>query len=467
MTRSCDVAIIGAGFAGLAAAEILAADGLKVRILDENAHVGGQLLRKPAVQPSGSGRFELDGIRRSGLRLLARVTRHALTVSTGTQVLGIFPENRILTEDPRGRVSELKADFVICAPGAREKFIPFKGWTLPGVISTGAAQILIKGSGVLPAAVTVIGGLGPLQFVLAREISSHGGRVPAVLDQSAVTEKIKALRLLPRHGLTLLEGVRILGLLRLAGIPIRSGWRIIEAKGRGHLEAVVAARCNRDGHVITGTESVYPTSCLAVGYGFVPNIELPLQAGCTADYRPERGGWVVRVDDSQETSLPNVFAAGEATGIAGARKSFIEGRICGWAILEKLGRAVPQSRRRLDRLARERRHELNYGAFLNAMCRGGSGGATAIPDETVICRCEDVRMADIRRRIAEGFHTPAALKKACRCGMGNCQGRVCGPILHDILAAEAGVAAQAFGPASIRAPIKTVRLGALADSDLS
>jgi len=461
MSRTCDVAIVGAGFAGLAAAEVLARNGLEIRVFDENPHVGGQLLRRPGGTSHGSGGFEFDGIKRSGLRLVDRVTRRGVKVHSGTQVLGLFPENTLLMEDKDGRVSEISARCVLCAAGARETYLPFKGWTLPGVISTGSAQILIKSSGMLPAKETLIGGLGPLLFVLAREISRHGGRVLAVLDHAGLSERIRFLRMLPRDLPKLLDGAWIMALLALSGIRVRSRMRILEANGKSRLESVVAARAARNGEIISGTEIRYPTECLAVGFGFAPSIELLLQAGCAAEHVPERGGWVVRTNEFLETSLENMFAAGEVTGIAGARKSMIEGRIAGLAILERLGRPAPGAPQLQQGLARQRRHQLRYGAVLNRMCRLPGDWARNMPEETIICRCEDVRMADIRKALADGFITPGALRKACRCGLGNCQGRICSPILRDILAAE--TEHGRISAPSVRPPVKVVRLGALAE----
>jgi bacterioferritin-associated ferredoxin len=171
---------------------------------------------------------------------------------------------------------------------------------------------------------------------------------------------------------------------------------------------------------------------------------------------------VARVGDHLETSVDNVFAAGEVTGIAGARKSMIEGRIAGLAIRERLGRPAPGTPRLLQDLARERRSELRYGAVLNRMCRLPEDWVKSIPEETIICRCEDVRMADIRKAMADGFVTPGALRRACRCGLGNCQGRICGPIIRDILEAETKSEPGRIGTPSVRPPIKAVRLGALA-----
>jgi NADPH-dependent 2,4-dienoyl-CoA reductase/sulfur reductase-like enzyme/bacterioferritin-associated ferredoxin len=463
MSRTCDVAIVGAGFAGLAAADALTCKGLDIRVFDENPCVGGQLLRKPGRTSHGTGAFEFDGIKGSGLRLVGRVARRGVKVNTGTQVLGLFPGNILLVEGGDGRVSEITAKCVLCATGARETYLPFKGWTLPGVISTGSAQILIKSSGMLPAKETLIGGLGPLQFVLAREIVRCGGKVLAVLDHGGVAEKIRLVRMLPQNLPKLLDGAWIMGLLAFSGTRVRSRMHILEARGKTRLESVVAARVSGGGKIFSGTEIRYRTECLAVGFGFAPNVELLLQAGCAAEHVPEWGGWVVRVGDLLETSLENVFAAGEVTGIAGARKSMIEGRIAGLAILERLGCPAPGAPQLQQGLARKRRNELRYGTALNRMCRSPEDWVRSMPDETIICRCEDVRMADIRRAMADGFVTPGALRKACRCGLGNCQGRICSPILRDILAAETEHG-QISAP-SVRPPVKLVRLGALAENN--
>jgi NAD(P)H-nitrite reductase large subunit len=163
------------------------------------------------------------------------------------------------------------------------------------------------------------------------------------------------------------------------------------------------------------------------------------------------------------TSVPGTYAAGETTGIAGAGKSYIEGQIAAWDILFKLGRVDRQ--RHQDRtlpLARQRRQQVRYGMFLNRLCRIEPECYADIPDETIICRCEEITMGEIRRQLNNGFVTMNGLKKATRCGMGNCQGRTCGPILFDIISAFTQGPPTLVGCASARAPIKTVSLGALA-----
>jgi NADPH-dependent 2,4-dienoyl-CoA reductase/sulfur reductase-like enzyme len=461
MIRSCDIAVVGAGFAGLAAAETLAGSGLDVRIIDENPRAGGQLLRTFPGVSMKAGKLEFDGIKRAGFRILRSLSRMPAEIIGGAQALGIFPGNMLVVQTEPESILELKARFIVIAAGAREKFLPFPGWTLPGVISTGAAQILMKSSGILPAAETLVGGLGPLPFALAGEIALNGGRVTAVLDHSTLSRKLALLRTLPHQILKLLDGARLMADLLTAGIPVRSGVKILEARGRKQLESVAAAETDRTGAPIPGTERVYPAECLAVGFGFAPNIELALQCGCAADYLPESGGWSVRVNDGMETTVENVFAAGEVTGIAGARKSLIEGRIAGLSILEKLGYPRTGRMERRNDLLIRRRREQEYGKVLNALCKIPSDWVKAIPGETVVCRCEDLRMRDIRKALSDGFDTPNALKRRTRCGMGNCQGRICGPVVIDLLTAERG-GAFPTDPPSIRFPVKPAGIAGLA-----
>jgi NADPH-dependent 2,4-dienoyl-CoA reductase/sulfur reductase-like enzyme len=396
---------------------------------------------------------------------MARLAHRGVAILQGVQVLGIFPENRLLVNRADGRVLEMAARCIVCASGARERFIPFPGWTLPGVIAAGAAQILLKTSGMLPAATTLVGGTGPLPLLLARQLVAHGGRVKALLNHSPPPAVSHALRMLPRHAGKLAEGAWLTASLALAGVPIHFNRRIVEATGRGRLEAVTVARVDRQGGVVRGSLEKIQADGLAVGFGFTPNIELLQQAGCEAVYRADRGGWVVRTDRRLETSVADLFAAGEVTGIAGGVKSFIEGRLCGLSILDRLGMAAKAAASAAERrrLLRQRDHELTFGALVNRLCRVPAHWVAAIPDDTLICRCEDVRMGDLRQRLGQGFDTPGALKKATRCGMGICQGRICGGIVADILdALAADQALYRRQSPSIRSPVKPVLLGALA-----
>jgi D-hydroxyproline dehydrogenase subunit alpha len=463
MKHRYHVIIVGSGLAGLAAADILSRYGIHILAIDDNAHMGGQLLRKLRHTAAAGKRFEPDRLKRQGARLAARIKKGNVQVLNGAQVLGIYPEHSLLVEDSRGHVSEYRADALILATGARERQLPFKGWTLPGVMSTGAAQVLIKSSGILPGRKTLIGGCGPLMLVLAAEILANRGEVLAVLDQSSTLMKLKAVTAGPAIWPKLLEGATYLARLAAARVSMKQGMRIVEARGRNQLEAVVVAGVDADGRIVPGTERIYPTDTLAVGYGFSPNIELPQQAGCAIKYSEAMGGWFVDVRETMITTVDDIYAVGETTGIAGAAKSFVEGRIAAWDILKKRGvldRQTYESKARP--LMRQRSRQVQYGRFLNHLCRLQPGCYADIPDETVICRCEEITMGTIRSQLNNNFTTMNGIKKATRSGMGNCQGRTCGPIIFDILSAHSHRSSDEIRCTSARAPVKTVTLGALA-----
>ncbi len=464
MHKRHPVIIVGSGPAGIAAADLLARHGLAIFMIDDNPRMGGQLLRTLSPAASGHRRFEPDRLKTRGLRMARQLVRHPrVHLLQSAQVLGIYPERTVLVEQPDGRLCEHQADTIVVAAGARERHLPFKGWTLPGVISTGAAQILMKSSGILPGRSTLIGGCGPLMLVLAAEIAARGGCVRALLDQSPMSRKIGAFLAGPAVWPKILEGAVCILRLAAGRVPVKQGLRIVEARGARHLEAVVAARTDADGRIRPGTERTYPAETLAVGHGFAPNIELPQQAGCALSYDVDKGGWVVDVDPAMATSVPGIYAAGETTGIAGAGKSFVEGRIAAWDILFKTGRVdLRECERRVGPLQRRRQQQVRYGRFLNRLCRVPPACYADIADETLICRCEEITMGEIRGRLRQGFATLNGIKRATRCTMGNCQGRTCGPILSDIIGMFTTMPPEAAGCPSMRAPLKPVALGALA-----
>ena len=469
MENRYEVVIVGAGLAGLAAADVLAHRGLSVLVVDENPHSGGQLLR---TSP-GKKKFSPDGMKKRGLALVNAVKQYGSDAKSGielvsqAQVMGIFKENSgySLQILDGGKIHEPRCESILLATGARERYLPFKGWTLPGVISLGAAQILMKGSGVLPAASTLIAGTSPLQMALAAEILSNGGRVSAILDENPRRESLNFLPLLlgrgaVTHWAKALEGAWYTA--RLSRVPHHYRRRIKEALGDGELEAVVTVKTDAQGRAIAGTEKTYATRALAVGCGFVPNGELAVQAGCRMVYGA--GGWVLDGDDRLESSCPGIFGAGEITGVAGGKKSFIEGRLAGLSLVERLGAYGAGEKLELNweqrRLIRARRVQEDYGRFLNRLCRLPRAAWAEIPDSTVICRCEGVTMGTLRQRVAQGFNTATALKRSTRTGMGRCQGRICSPMIQDIL----GVLAPEFDLAgshpSLRAPVKNSPIGA-------
>jgi NADPH-dependent 2,4-dienoyl-CoA reductase/sulfur reductase-like enzyme len=240
--RHADVVVVGAGLAGLAAADALGGRGLGVLVLDDNRRPGGQYLRGGR----GAGRSWLDRVAHRGLKLAERVPGSGVEVASRAEVLGIEPGFRLLVADENGEITTIRCDRLLLATGARERFVPFKGWTLPGVISTGAVQILIKQSGVLPAGETVVAGAGPFLSAVARDIQKSGGRVPAVLDEMRFSARVPAPALVAGHFAEFARGAAMLA--RAREIASRFGlerWNAFVAGFSARHERFSGARCSR------------------------------------------------------------------------------------------------------------------------------------------------------------------------------------------------------------------------------
>ncbi len=467
MRDSCRVIVVGAGPAGLAAAERLAGEGIRALVLDEGPVPGGKFLALPPGADAVSRRC-LHPLRRLGESLLERLREAGTEIACGSQVLGMFggPPHRVVIDSGRGKIREVEGDLVILATGARERFLPFRGWELPGVMATGAIQLLLKQSAMIPTGPILVGGSGPLPLAVAAQIAAAGSVVSAVFDLGAPKRSLGLLRYVPRQPVQALKAAWYVISLLARGIPLRHRVRILEARGRRGLETVVSARVDGRGNPLPGTEREERADVLAVGFGLVPNIELAAQAGCRLVHEPALGGWIVAVDDEMQTSVPAVYAVGESSGIGGAEKAFVEGRMAAEAVLHRLER-IPErvylSRRKA--LAGKRRRTLEYARWINGLSQVPEPYYAGLADETLVCRCEGVTLGAVRKEIQRGATSVNAVKRATRSTMGDCQGRLCAPIIMDLLATFAGPGAFPGASPSVRFPVKPVTLEALAAAE--
>lgn len=458
--KTIDIVIVGGGFSGVLAAKILAAHALDVLLVDENIKLGGQFLRS---HPDQTAAESLSRLKRFGLQSIKALDEKRIRIMTRTEVLGITAEREMLIRQVGQKLFTVKPQVVLLATGAREKYIPFKGWTLPGVISTGATQILLKSSGVLPANKILIGGAGIFPYAVASEILMHNGQVIGILDQNRLAEKMAFAPGFFHEKSKIGEGIRYLARLIVRRTPVRFGVRIMEARGEKRLEEVLTVKVDRNGRRLPGSEKVYPCDCLAVGYGFVANIELAQLAGCRLEYDASQGGWIVGVTEDLETSVDGIFAAGEITGIAGATKSITEGKLAALTILFKLGKIRRDAIMAQSAvLKKARKHHCRFGSYFNRLHKIPQEMIRSIADETIVCRCEDITMGEIKTAVSSGSVTPDVLKKTVRTGMGICQGRTCSPMIQAVMAAHSGTPADQLSPLSVRTPLKAVPLKDLA-----
>ncbi|WP_030862996.1 NAD(P)/FAD-dependent oxidoreductase [Streptomyces sp. NRRL F-2747] len=444
-TAPPDLAIVGAGPAGLAAAVTAAGLGLHVTLLDAGERPGGQYYRHPAP---GLGAARPEALhhgwsafagREAALRAHAEAGRIAYLPAH--HVWAVVPNgddwtlHAVAGTGPDEAAATVHARAVLLATGSYERQLPFPGWTLPGVIGAGGAQAMLKSGLVLPGRRVVVAGSGPLLLAVAGSLAAAGARVPAVAEAAAYTAYAGHLPALLRNPGKLGEAATYGSALLHRHIRLLTRHAVTEAHGTERVEAVTVARLDRDWRPVPGTARRIPCDALAVGHGLVPQLELATGLGCAT--RPTADGAVaLALDAEQRTSVAGIWSAGETGGIGGAQLALLEGEIAAHAIA---GRAVPAV------LARRRARLRAFAEAMGAAHRPGDGWTGWLRDDTDVCRCEEVPAGRIREAVAElGARDARTVKLLTRSGMGWCQGRMCGPAV----AALAG-----DGPASDRRPL--------------
>lgn len=458
MTR-VDLLIVGAGPAGMAAAVRARQVGLDVLVVDDHAAPGGQIWRSietvPAARSAILGKAYQDG---KGLADAFRAS--GAKYVPGGQVWQIEPGFRAFITRER-QACTIEARSVILATGAQERPVPFPGWTLPGVMTVGAAQILLKSSGQIPSGPIWVAGSGPLPLLYLVQLLRAGGRVAGYLDTTPTGRRRAALPHAPkalRAASDLLKGLAWLGLLRKSGVPIIRHVADVEAMGSERMEAI-RYRTQK------GKERTVPAEVLLVHEGIVPSIHAALALGCAVEWREDQDCYAPVLDKWGESSLAGVFVAGDGAGVAGAKAAVLRGELAALRAAAKLGRMSELAAERTAApLRRKLERELALRPFLDAMFKPRPE-VFAPSDDTIVCRCEEVTAGHIRSIAAAGRPGPNQVKAFTRAGMGPCQGRQCGYTVARILAAAEGRPVKDVGFYRIRPPLKPVTLGELASLD--
>jgi NADPH-dependent 2,4-dienoyl-CoA reductase/sulfur reductase-like enzyme len=416
MTSRFDVLVVGAGPAGIAAAVRAAEEGCKVAMVDGNLRAGGQIWR--GCQEEGT-RGKADG---DAGEWMGRLSRTSVQRFFGWRIFDA-PAHKTLRAARDPEAAELQFESLVIATGARERFLPFPGWTLPNVVGAGALQALVKAGLPIEGKRVVIAGTGPLLIAVAAYLRRSGAEIVALCEQAPMKSLLRFGAGLMRQPGKPVDAVRYSWQLR--GVRLRTSSWPTAALGEERVERVVL----NDGGRLVEVKADY----LACGFHLVPNCELALLLGCALD------GSYVRVDEFQRTSVPDLYSAGETTGIGGVEAALVEGQIAGLAAAgapEKTAslRKKRNATRRFTRL-------LDRTYVLNPELR-----RLAAP-ETIVCRCEDVSMEAVRTHASW-----RAAKLQSRVGMGSCQGRICGAACEFLFG---------WGMESVRPPIQPTPVGSL------
>lgn len=458
MSGEYDVAIIGAGPAGMGAAIEASQAGLSTVLLDEQPEPGGQIYRAiERVAREFPARLSLLGEDyAAGLDLVREFLASNIDYRPSTTVWQVEDAHRVLVSGGSGAY-ELRAKEIVVATGAMERPMPLPGWTLPGVMTAGAAQVLLKSSGSVPAGRVVMIGSGPLLLLLAEQLLKAGTTIAAILETTAVGAYFKSSRHLfsalraPEY---LAKGMRMMRAIRAAGVPVHRAYDWIELSGD---ERVREVAFNREGR----SERV-AADVVLLHQGVVPNANLGLALRCEHRWNQDQRAFLPSTNLWGQSSIANVHFAGDCAGIEGAQCAALTGRLAALNVALRLGKFLGLERARRSRLLR-RSLEQNrrIRPFLEGLYRPTDRNVIPERDDVIVCRCEEVNAGEIRRIVAQGCAGPNQMKAFARCGMGPCQGRLCGLTVTELIAAERGKPPQEIGYYRIRPPIKPLSLGDL------
>jgi D-hydroxyproline dehydrogenase subunit alpha len=472
MSETYELAVIGAGPAGLEAAITAAEAGVKTVLIDNFPQAGGQYY-KPL--PASFTASKKTGVEKEGEILVQMIDGLPVTRLYNALTWGIFKEESgpgwlitLYGPDAPKQVHALK---LILASGAYDMPVAFPGWTLPGVITCGAALILLKNQRVAPFKRVLLTGTGPLLLSGAANLIEAGVQVVGVCESNRLKPGVIL------YGPTMLgewhrleEGAGYISKLIRGKAPYKIGWSVVEAHGKEHVEEAVIAKMSEGGIPIPGTQQTVQVDTVVCGYGLTPNNGLARMIGCKLEYHPHKGGWTPWRDETMQTSLPGVYMAGDCAGIGGAENSRLEGRIAGMAAALETGHINKQKAaefygRIKSNLAKQRR----FGKLLGDLFTAQPGLISLAHDDTIICRCEEISLGEVKAAVAAGARTIGEVKMVTRVGMGNCQGRMCehsvvNAIIQELVNENA--TAETVGTYTIRPPLQPLPIGFLAEAGL-
>jgi thioredoxin reductase len=445
MSKLYDVAILGAGPGGMSAALELANRNLSIVVLDRKATPGGQIYRdvsnSPLQDTSALGKEYEDGAELVRSFEAANIER-----IQGADVWHVGEDGTILFSLD-GQTKSLGAKEIILSPGAMERPFPIPGWQLPGVMSAGSAQVMLKSDGLVKDG-AIFAGCGPLLYLIVAQYIRLGVSVKALVDTTQAGSYLKASRLvggaLAKRSY-IAKGLSLIAEIKRAGIPIHKGAKDLRILGKDKAQGVSFLRKGKN--ITLDADHVF------LHQGVLPNLNMTKALGLEHHWSKTQLCWTPTLDQWSQSSIPHIAVVGDAAGILGADAARATGRVAARKVLCNLGLL---SREELENTSRadlsEIKDQQKFRAFLDVLYEPYEGHRIPEDPDCLVCRCEEQTVAQLREGFEQGAQDPNALKSQTRCGMGPCQGRQCGHTVSELLAKWRYESVEEVGYYRLRSP---------------
>ncbi len=469
MMEKTELIVIGAGPGGIQTAITASQLGMDVILLDSQRVVGGQYFKQVPEE------FTFDDTsyhHRQASSLFMELQNTKVRIYSNALVWGIFhnPKTNLWQVTVQGEncPARIEAAFIVIATGAYDRSIPFPGWDLPGVITAGAAQVMLKNQGILPGKRAIVSGTGPLQLAAASNLIEAGSQVIAVLECShnLIAKGIPYLSSLWGQWRRMAEGFQYAKNMVKEKTSYRFGWCVVRAEGLEKVETVTIAKLDKAGYPISSSQQSFDVDTLVVGFGLTPSTEFFRLLNVDMHYSQAEGIFLPKRNYFFQTSAQGIYAIGDCAGIGGANLALLEGQIAAFEIAVKtshansfsLEAAIKQTKTKILR-------EQKFARMLGDVFSIPQGLFTLAQPDTIICRCEQITLAEVQEAVNFGAQSVTDIKNISRSGMGNCQGRTCGSLLAQIMSREAKCEPQACHYLNVRPPVHPIPVSIIEEKD--
>jgi hydrogen cyanide synthase HcnB len=466
MTRRFQAVIVGAGPAGLSSAVALAQRGVDVAVVDDNPEIGGQIYRQPPHDfKIKDEKYHYSG-HHTGRQLLNSVNGLSgrITLIREAYIWGIF-DDEYLAVFHKGEIERIKFEHLLLCEGAMERSIPFKGWTLPGIMTAGGLQRLVVNQRLLPGKRFLLAGCSPLLLSVAASLVSAGAEFVGVAEATSFSENLRLVPEIIMRKNMWWETISLQFQMFRKAVKMYRPFTIVAAEGETRVRKATIAKLDKNWVPISGSETQVEIDAIGLGFGFLPQARLARLCGCDHIYDDVQLCWKPKTDQYMRTTKPHIYVAGDSSGIGGADVAEVEGRIAGVHAASELGSiSQKEMSAQMNALLRQKHRLGRYATHLNQIFAPRAGLYGIMDENSVVCRCEGITAKEIIAGIELGARDINDVKRTTRSGMGLCQARTCESVVAQLMF-QGNIPVKEINFLSMRPPLSPMPLSAFATAD--